>query len=130
MLNQLLISELHHETASTRKMLERVPFDKWDWKPHEKSFTLGRLASHIATIPEWMTITISTDELDFSKGDYRPPVLDSKESLLRIFENASEKRRKHYKKQAMKTLWEHGRLKTENMSFSLCPALLPCGHLS
>lgn len=91
MLSQSLIPELQHETASTRKMLERVPFDQWDWKPHDKTMTLGRLASHIATLPEWMTVTINTDELNFAKGDYKPPVPDSKEILLQIFEETSSK---------------------------------------
>ena len=42
------IAELKHESSLTKKMLERVPLDKKDWKPHEKSMTLGRLATHIA----------------------------------------------------------------------------------
>lgn len=91
MLNQSLIPEMQYETASTRKMLERVPFEQWDWKPHEKSMTIGRLASHIATLPEWMTVTINTDELNFAKGDYKPPVPDSKERLLQIFDSTSSK---------------------------------------
>ena len=42
------IAELQHEAATTRKCLERIPAEKFDWKPHEKSMTFGRLASHIA----------------------------------------------------------------------------------
>ena len=91
MLNQSLLPELQHETASTRKMLERIPFEQWDWKPHEKSYSLGKLATHIATIPDWMTVTITTDELDFSKGDYKPQAPASKEQLLQIFDEASSK---------------------------------------
>ena len=42
------IAELKHEASLTKKMLERVPLEKADWKPHEKSMSLGRLATHIA----------------------------------------------------------------------------------
>jgi uncharacterized damage-inducible protein DinB len=47
-----LVQELEHEAATTRRTLERVPAGKLDWKPHEKSMTLGVLAMHVATIPE------------------------------------------------------------------------------
>lgn len=46
-----LLQELEQETASTRRVLERVPEDHFDWKPHPKSMTLGQLAMHVATIP-------------------------------------------------------------------------------
>ena len=46
-----LLQELEHESAATRRVLERVPQDRFDWKPHPKSMTLGQLALHVATIP-------------------------------------------------------------------------------
>jgi uncharacterized damage-inducible protein DinB len=91
MMNQALVSELKHEAASTRKMLERVPTDKWDWKPHDRSMSLGRLASHVATIPDYMTVTLTNDELDFAKGTYRPAVPTSTETLLDVFDESYEK---------------------------------------
>jgi uncharacterized damage-inducible protein DinB len=91
MLNQALIPELKHEAASTRKMLERVPTDKWDWKPHDRSMTLGRLASHLATIPDYMTVTLTSDELDFAKGTYRPAAPTSTKTLLDVFNTSYEK---------------------------------------
>lgn len=63
-LNENLIAELKHESANTRKMLERVPAEKHDWKPHEKSMKIGRLATHLAEIPTWITMMVNTDELD------------------------------------------------------------------
>ena len=65
--SEALLMEFEREADKTRKMLERVPLDKADWKPHEKSFTLGRLASHVAEIPGWANVTLNQDELDFSK---------------------------------------------------------------
>lgn len=88
MLNQSLIPEFKHEAASTRKMLERVPFEKADWKPHQKSFSLGRLATHVAEIPHWMTVTLTTNELDFAKGEYKAFTPASKEELMEIFESS------------------------------------------
>ena len=88
MLNQALIPEFKYEAESTRKRLERVPFDKADWKPHEKSYTLGRLATHVAEIPHWMTVTLTSDELDFAKGEYKTFTPSSKEELMGIFEKS------------------------------------------
>ena len=67
-----LIAEIEHEAAVTRTCLERVPSDKFDWKPHEKSMTFGRLASHIAEMFGWTPPTMEHAELDFAKMDYKP----------------------------------------------------------
>ena len=53
-LKDALIAEIKHEAAATRRILQAVPEDKFDWKPHEKSMTAGRLAAHIAEIPVWV----------------------------------------------------------------------------
>ena len=54
-----LLAEFDEEMANTRKMLERVPVDKFAWKPHEKSFTLGKLANHVAALPVGTTFVIT-----------------------------------------------------------------------
>lgn len=56
------VAELDHEAATTRRLLERMPEGKGDWKPHEKSMTLGRLCGHIAEMPGW-GVTILRDEM-------------------------------------------------------------------
>jgi uncharacterized damage-inducible protein DinB len=66
------IAELEHEAATARKCLERIPADKFDWKPHEKSMAFGRLASHVAEMFGWTPSTLEHPELDFSKMDYTP----------------------------------------------------------
>jgi len=83
---QILLAELKQEAANTKKVLERIPMDKYSWKPHEKSMTLGRLAVHIAEMPEWLTMTLTTDELDFGKGKYKPTVVNTSEELMDIYE--------------------------------------------
>ena len=85
MLNKGFLSELQHEATSTKKILERVPEDKLDWKPHEKSMTLGRLATHIAELTRFITIILTSDELDFATGKYKPTIAKSSEELLQIF---------------------------------------------
>lgn len=71
-LGQTLAMELKQEAATTRKCLERLPSEKFDWKPHEKSMTLGRLAGHIVEMFLWVKETVEKDELDFAKIDYTP----------------------------------------------------------
>jgi hypothetical protein len=58
---QLLLKELDQESALTLKMLQRVPDDNWEWKPHEKSMNLKRLAVHIAELPSWISMGLSTN---------------------------------------------------------------------
>jgi uncharacterized damage-inducible protein DinB len=88
---QTILGELKQEAIATRKMFERVPFDKAAWKPHEKSMTLGHLASHVADLPYWIAITIDQNELDFANFDYKPSDADSNKSLLEKFESALNK---------------------------------------
>ncbi len=80
------LAELQQEAATTRKILERVPFDKPDWKPHEKSMPLVHLATHVAEIPFWLETTVTTDELDFAKSDYKIEDAKSNDELLSKFD--------------------------------------------
>ena len=85
--NEVLLMEFEREADKTRKMLERVPMDKADWRPHEKSYTMRGLASHVAEIPMWTEATLNHDELDFSKMDYKPFVPETTEDLLNFFDD-------------------------------------------
>ncbi len=69
---QMLLQELEHEAVATRRTLERVPAGGHAWKPHEKSMTMGRLASHLAEIPQWATMTLLHDELDMAPKGQKP----------------------------------------------------------
>ena len=85
-LRDAFIAEMKHESASTKKILERVPMDKKDWKPHEKSMTLGRLAAHVAEIPHWTSDIIHIDVYDFLQN-YKPGQAPStQEELIKIFQ--------------------------------------------
>ena len=91
-ISQALLPEFDQEMAGTRKTLERVPEDKFGWKPHEKSMALGRLAHHLAEIPGWAKPTLEQDSLDFS-GPYQPPPVGTREQILELFDkNVAEAR--------------------------------------
>lgn len=62
------ISEFDTEMATTRRLLERVPEEKGEWKPHEKSFPLGHLAQLVARMPAWFPFILNETELDLSRG--------------------------------------------------------------
>jgi uncharacterized damage-inducible protein DinB len=91
-----LLPEFDQEMAGTRKTLERVPDDKFEWKPHEKSTALGGLATHLTNIPTWTIYTLEQDELDLApEGKPRPPMeaAKSRDELLKTFdENISKAR--------------------------------------
>lgn len=87
-LKDAFIAELKHESTLTKKMLERVPFDKQDWKPHEKSMTLGKLASHVADIAHWISDIINIDEFDFTQH-YKPFLASSTEDMINFCEQTT-----------------------------------------
>lgn len=79
-----LLNELKLEAQVTRRYLERVPFDKATYKPHEKSEQLGRLAIHIAEILSWWKSCIESNELNFV--DFKPEDISSTEEVLAYFD--------------------------------------------
>jgi len=84
----MLLKEMEQEAQTTRKMLSRVPDDKYDWRPHEKSMTVRQLATHVAELPGWVSMTLTTDELDFAQNPYQPEVINNNTDLLNLFEKS------------------------------------------
>lgn len=82
----LLQKELEKEALTTRNMLERIPTEQFEFRPHEKSMTLRELATHIAEIPGWVDLVISTDGLDFAVMPYNPTMVHNTPDLLAFFE--------------------------------------------
>jgi uncharacterized damage-inducible protein DinB len=85
MLVDALLPEFDHEMTTTRKVLERVPEDKFGWKPHAKSFSVGELATHVANLPTWGTETLTKSEIDLAGGQ-RVASLASKAELIATFD--------------------------------------------
>ena len=86
---EMLLPEFDEEMVPTRKILERVPEDKFTWKPHEKSMTMVRLATHVAELPSWAIFTIGQDSLDIAPPGappYQPPKINARQDLLDIFD--------------------------------------------
>ena len=80
---EMMVAELDNDAAATRRLLDRVPFDDPEFKPHEKSMTLQRLAGHVAEIPMWAHQILEEDELDFAADSDRTPFLPtSRDELL------------------------------------------------
>lgn len=88
-LRDTLFLDLDHELDATRKILAAVPWDRADWTPHDKSMSLGKLATHIATLPQFGLAAVTTDGMDV--GQVRPPEveIDSTDDLLGVWDEAS-----------------------------------------
>lgn len=84
----ILLKEMEEEAAITRKMLAIIPDDKYDWKPHERSMNILQLSTHIAELPTWTSIALTTSELDFATLDFTPPAINNTAALLILFEKS------------------------------------------
>src|SRR2546423_12507792 len=84
-INQMLLPEFDQEMANTRKILEKVPENNWEYKRHEKWMTLGRLAGHVAEMPQWARETIKRDVLEIDPGQ-KPFSAKSRQELLDTFD--------------------------------------------
>ena len=85
------LAEFDQETANTHKALERVPDDKFAWRPHAKSGTMGWLASHLATIPTWVGEGVHKDSIDIAPGGVPmapPPQATTRAGLLELFDKS------------------------------------------
>jgi uncharacterized damage-inducible protein DinB len=84
-----LLPEFDHEMETTRKTLERVPEDRPDWKPHDTSMSISRLAGHIAELAGFGAMTFQGDGFDFAPGgksQMQPAVMTSRKQLLEMFD--------------------------------------------
>ncbi len=83
---QFFLKQFDDEAKTTRKMLSIIPDNKYDWQPHEKSMKIRQLATHIAELPSWIPMTLSTSELDFATSPYTPVPINNTAELLQYFE--------------------------------------------
>ena len=90
-IKDLLLPEFDQELRKTRIVLERLPYalDKHDFKPHEKSMPLAKLAAHTAQMPAFLSLILSTSELDLAKSGIKPLVMQSRAQLLACFDKYS-----------------------------------------
>jgi hypothetical protein len=86
---ETLMPEFDQEMANTHKVLERIPDDKLGWKPHPKSNTIGWNANHVADIPNWLALALTTTSLDIAPlagPKYEFPALTSRKEILDLFD--------------------------------------------
>ena len=88
-LNQSLLPEFDQEMASTRRLLERVPAEKFAWQPHDRSMDLGRLANHVANLPSMASLSLSVPELDVAVRRAALPKAETNQELLDNFDQAA-----------------------------------------
>lgn len=84
-LTDMFLAELERESAGTRAVLERLPEGRYDWKPHEKSMTMGRLSNLVASMPSWVVMMVNQDEIDINPpggSAYRQPELRTSRELV------------------------------------------------
>lgn len=95
--SQMLLPEFDEEMKNTRKLLECVPDGKFDYQPHSKSMTLGRLATHVAELPGWTRETLDLEVLEMGP-DMKPTIATTKAELLRIFDQNAAAARERIEK--------------------------------
>lgn len=89
---QALLPEMDHEMATTRRLLERVPEDGADWRPHARSMTLGELAAHIANIPGYGAMVVGSEDVDLASAG-APQGFTTPAALLEQFDRNVEQTR-------------------------------------
>src|SRR5690349_6868449 len=93
-MSEALLPELDQEITNTRKTLERVPADKPDFRPHPSSMKLGSLAPHVAQLVDFGLRILTTPQIDFSVGTYKPLPLESAAQLVKVLDESAPKLRK------------------------------------
>jgi uncharacterized damage-inducible protein DinB len=115
----MLLKELDQEAQTTRKMLERVPTQYFGWQPHKKSMTIQRLATHIAELPSWVTMAVTTDGLDFADTPYKTEVINNNEELMSYFERELVDGKIHLAAASEKTLEEEWTLRNGDQVYQV-----------
>ncbi|PYQ42721.1 MAG: damage-inducible protein DinB [Acidobacteria bacterium] len=85
---QAAVAEFREEASTTKRVLDRVPGDKLTWKPHEKSMSLGQLASHVATVPGGLARILQQDSFDVMQGSFVPPQPKNLEEILSAYDQS------------------------------------------
>ncbi len=83
---EYLLTEFDREVKRSRHALEQVPDGKYDWKPHEKSMIFGYLADMVATIPSWITMQVTKNELDVAPAEGSAMKREKKETSAALIQ--------------------------------------------
>ena len=119
-----LAAEMRQEAKTTRRLLERVPEESFGWRPHEKSMTLGRLAAHVAELPELIIPALKQSELDFASGQFKPFEPRSTAELLEKFDRNIEAAAGLLEKQPDERMGERWRLRSGDHALFEMPRVM------
>lgn len=115
-----IIQEFTQESANTRKVLERIPEEKFGWKPHERSMSFGELASHLADSSDWICDILETDEFNVDMSSFKPFLAANQAELLDTFDNHTAAAVELMKGQPDEKLMQPWRLKMDgNLIFEM-----------
>jgi len=92
-IKEWLLAEFDHEIGATRRLLERLPDDRLQWSPHERSRTAADLATHVANLPTWATPVLDQISLDLSALPPRRAALASRSEILQLFDDSAARAR-------------------------------------
>lgn len=109
---KLLATELESEAQTTRKFLASVPLEKAEWAPHEKSMKMKALVTHIAELPGWIKLALTTKELDFATTPYEPVAIANNDDLLALLEKNVTDAKESLTNAKQETLTERWLLRT------------------
>jgi uncharacterized damage-inducible protein DinB len=84
MVREGMMKELEHEGNQTKRILERIPIDKFSWKPHQKSKEIGQLGIHVAQIPTWGSRILTTPEFNLATFKREMPQINSTDDLVKL----------------------------------------------
>jgi uncharacterized damage-inducible protein DinB len=124
-ISKSLLPEFDYEMANTRKTLERVPDEKFTWKPHDKSFPMGGLATHLANLPSWGTLTLSSDSFDLAPEGkpVRTPELNSTSAVLQKFDENAAATRAAIESASDEELFKHWTLLSNGKTIMTLPKI-------
>jgi uncharacterized damage-inducible protein DinB len=111
-LTEFLLAELNREVDRSRRALEQVPEGKYDWKPHDRSMIFGYLADMVATIPSWIAMEVTRNELDLAPADGSTMKQEPKKtsaSLISALDKSAAEARAAFEKttdEHLKTMWQ------------------------
>ncbi|MFV0389939.1 MAG: DinB family protein [Pyrinomonadaceae bacterium] len=118
-----LAAELDAESATLLKMIERLPDDKFDWKPHEKSMSVAELANHCVNMADWTDFAINKSELDFAENDGPPKVTNSSAELSAQLKEATKKSVEILRSTPDETLFQDWTLRNGDQVFFTMPKI-------
>jgi uncharacterized damage-inducible protein DinB len=103
---ELLYPDMETELATTRRVLERVPDDDPSWRPHDKSTTIGRLATHLSQLPRFAMLMLTSSELDVATTKWPDDTIPTTAERLALFDSLAGEMRERVRKAGWNALAE------------------------